>query len=657
MELSQFKNKFIEDSNVLLNNLERDIMELEHDKENSNLIENIFRVMHTLKGVSSMYGFDNIGELTHKLENIFDAVRNKEILINKNILDITLAACDLIKNLLEDENFIDKKNIETFNSIENKIDTCLKKSGIKITLKKNRIKKFKGKTATFNIIFFPDDNIIARNINIIEQFRELFALGEHQIIKPDFGQNREQWSIFLVTDRGIDDIEEALFFILDECKIHKIADFNIFNDEEADKFNQQFADAIESKKTETKEIKHEETEKIDIAKSINLSKQNTGRIAVDTLKLDKLMYLVSELITTNSQLNLITKDEKYEPIKQYLNKINNLSTEFRNNAIDIRLVPISDMALRFQRLIRDLSAHLEKEIDFITQGTNTELDKNTVDLLQEPLMHIIRNCIDHGIKTPQERKKIGKEPKGLIKLVAFHSGNNVFIQIQDDGQGIDPELIKQKAVEKKLISPNQEITEEELLDLIFLPGFSTAQSLTEVSGRGVGLDVVRKNITELRGEIEVKSEIGLGTSFTIKLQQSLAIMDTMLFNVDQTHFLIPLENVESITVLETDYILERQRSKTLPYNNNLIPFIDLRKTFKKNTNYPKTLEVIIVNKNEKLFAIVTDRIIGEHQAVLKNIAKEYKELEYLSGASILPDGNIAMMLDPGMLYDRIKDQT
>ncbi len=656
MELSEFKQKFVEDSSLLLNSLEADLMALEKEPENNELIENIFRVMHTLKGVSSMYGYENIGELTHKIENIYELIRDKKLKVNKEILDLTLVSCDHIKQLLDDPNFSVQQNIDNHEKIESKIIKILSKSGVKTHLKKIKSRNVTGGKSTFNILFYPRESILKRNINLIEQFRELFILGEHKIINPRFNEFEENWSIFLVTEKNMEDIEDALFFILDECKILKIADFDIFNETEFVKKTKEINSLSFKQYEDDEDLIETFAEKKSEIDKIKITKQNTGRISVDTDKLDKLMYLVSELITTNSQLNLLSKQNAHSELKEYLDKINTLSNEFRNNALELRLVPISDMALRFQRLVRDLSTHLGKQIEFVTQGTNTELDKNTIDLLQEPLMHIIRNCIDHGIQMPEERKTLGKDTNGIIKLVAFHSGNNVFIQIQDDGKGINHEEILEKAIQKGFVDKDRTLSEKEVLDLIFLPGFSTAQNLTEVSGSGVGLDVVKRNITELRGEIIVQSELGLGTIFTIKLQQSLAIMDTMLFSINETFFLIPLENVEVITVHNPKYILERERAKTIAYNNNLIPFLDLRKTFIKDNNYPEKLETIIITKNEKLLAIVADKIIGEHQAVLKNIGKEYKELEFLSGASILADGNIALMLDPGMLFDRIKSE-
>ena len=651
MNINDFKDQFIEEASSLINNLEKDIMELEKSPKNMKLVEEIFRVMHTLKGVSSMYGFDNVGNLTHNLENIYDLIRSQKLDVNTKILDVTLNSCDHINTLLTNSNTSSTAIIQNQKKLLKQINSILSTGRVKEIKKPKTSLSHKIQKATFNILFYPDSNIQERNINLIQIFRELFSLGQYQIVHPKFTEVHEHWSIFLVTEKKTSEIAETLFFILDDCKINKIANFDIFNKKELE--NREKISAQQptiSQEAESGKSRSKGTEN----KEILIKKTNLSRISVDAEKLDKLMFLVSELITTNSQLRLVTNTKIYKPIREYLEKLNYLSTQFRNNVIEIRLVPINDLALRFQRLVRDLSKQLNKKINFITQGTNTELDKNTIDQLGEPLMHIIRNCIDHGIQLPEIRQKNGKNPEGTIKLVAFHSGNNVFIQIQDDGLGIDTDRIYKKAVSKGLLKEGKELSKKEILDFIFLPGFSTAKSLTEVSGRGVGLDVVKQSITDLRGEIEITTEIGLGTSFTIKLQQSLAIMDTMLFKTADVFFLVPMEDIELCTAYSSDYIKGRSRTNLLPFKKEQIPLVDLRKEFEQDEEYPDRLETIIIRKNEKLFAIAADRILGKHQAVLKNIGKEYEELDFLSGASVLADGNIALLFDNGLLYDRAK---
>jgi len=313
------------------------------------------------------------------------------------------------------------------------------------------------------------------------------------------------------------------------------------------------------------------------------------------------------------------------------------------------LVPLGDTVLRFQRLIRDLSKQLGKIVEFKTSGVDTELDKNTIDRLAEPLMHIIRNSIDHGIELPEIRTKKGKPEQGIINLTAYNSGSFVFICISDDGNGIDVEKVKQKAIDQGLLKPTDTPDKKEIFDLIFLPGFSTAQSLTSVSGRGVGMDVVKKHITDLRGEIFISSEPGEGTSFTLKLQQSLSIIDTLLFSVEDNFFTVPISEIEVCIEWSSMEINERKNTATIPFKDHLIPFVDLRYLFKMSGFNQEVYKVIIIRNDNKELAILSDYIIGEHQAVSKPLGKSFHNQKYITSASQLGDGNMAFMIDTNAL--------
>ena len=361
------------------------------------------------------------------------------------------------------------------------------------------------------------------------------------------------------------------------------------------------------------------------------------------------MFLVSELITVNSQLTLSSHDHFYDKIRPYLEKVDSLSKQFRNNAIEIRLVPLGDTVLRFQRLIRDLSKQLNKKVEFVTKGTNTELDKNIIDQLAEPLMHLIRNCLDHGIESPETRVNKGKPEQGTITMSAYNSGNNVFIDISDDGSGIDIEKVRHKAIDKGFMKPHDKLTKKDIYDFIFLPGFSTAQNLTEVSGRGVGMDVVKKRINELRGEVIVDSTPGVGTTFTLKLQQSMSIVDSLLFTIDDNYFTVPISDIEVCSQSSSSYIDKRRQSSTLPFNNHLIPFVDLRTLLCLGGNYKENLKIIVIKNSDMELALLTDKIVGEHQAVLKPLGKSLRNQKYITSASQLGNGNMAFMIDTNTL--------
>jgi len=713
MEMEDFKNKFIEDAIELVSKLESVLLDLENSPQDKELIQEVFRVMHTLKGVSGMYGFENIAQYTHQLESVYDYIRNGQLAVSKKILDITLASVDHLLRLLKDEEFTDPTNISNQQNLLGNIAEVIVSAGFELpkTIQAKTEKKAKDtnddKLKTYYILFEPDDSYFYRGINLSEIFDELSQLGEYQIVEHKISffdsseseQSDVKWGIYLVSRKGIDAVEEVFMFILDNCKILRYADTNIFDEVEVDRYidrrllnvekiltmddisNQEFdlnpikdEDDLETAalkrineelyKIKTPENQDEHTEpshfpnqqkdisesKTDNESLKNLGKLITSRIYVYSTKLDYLMYLVSELVTTRAQLGTISETKSYGTLDEIVEKIDKLSKNFRDNALSIRLVPVNDMVIRFKRLIRDLSQSLNKEVRFITQGTETELDKNIIDTIVEPIMHIIRNCIDHGIEAPEIREAQGKPREGVIKLTSFNSGTNVFIQIQDDGGGINHHKVLEKAIEKGFVQPETKLSRREIYNLIFLPGFSTAQSLTGVSGRGVGMDVVRKKIAEVRGEVDVDSEIGLGTSFTLKLQQTVSIIDTLLVKSGLCYFMIPLSEVEVCD--QKSYIeLFKTNNKLIEYDNDLVPFVHLHETFKFKTNQPKDEKIIFVNRNEYKFAIVVDSILGEYQAVLKPMGYVFKKQEFLSGASILGDGNIALMLDTKRLLD------
>lgn len=668
MDLSQFKKKFIDEAESLLTKLDNILIELEKDPKQKQFIDEAFRIMHTIKGASGMYGFEKVVETTHEMEALFAMARDGSITISQPIIDITFASADHIKALLIDENCEKPGNIqrhavifEGINSIKNSLDKPVEnaKPVIQPTYEKS-------KTVTWNIIFYPNDDLIKRAVNLVYTFQDLFALGEYKINSTPFDSEQGQyWSIFLVTDQTYDDIEGALMFIMDYCKITKIADFNIFN---ASEFNKRVEYIKELSDIDKEEYAQQPENNDDIAENktteilsninaikdtatTSAFKNTTNRINVDASKLDHLMYLVSELVTTKSELLLALQKQNELKAFDAAEKIEKLSKLFSENALSIRLVSLQEMLNKFKRLIRDLSKQLGKEIEFITVGEDTELDKNIIDSIGEPIMHLIRNCIDHGIEIPKKRVERGKPTKGTIRFEAQKSGNFVFIDICDDGNGINTDYVYKKAVDKGFIAQGTQLSEKEINDLIFLPGFSTAESLSNVSGRGIGMDIVLKKIHEIRGEISVTSVKGSGTTFNMKLQQTISIIDTLLISAGNITYAIPVEDVESCDLEAHENLIDRQNN-LIDHNNELMPFLNLRERF-STTTAPftgDTEKIIIIKKQSRRYAIVTDAIIGEFQAVIKPLGKTFNETKFISGASLLGDGSIAILLDTDKLW-------
>lgn len=660
LDFSRFADKFIDDAHNLLNELEGKLLELEQDKNNHELIESVFRSMHTLKGIGAMFGFVVISDYTHHLETIYDKVREGLIKIDKEIFEITFVSVDHLRNLLADQELKDKKLAAHHTELVNKLINIVSTEEITGTAIANEADKpALHKEETWYIQFICSEDLIRRAINIEYVFQDMAKIGTYTIfshsteMNEQLGMAEEMWGILFTTQARFVEIEEVFMFVMDYVRIIRLSDYVVPEAESNAAVPQaksimELATALGNRTEETIAASELKIENTPVERKI----LKTPRISVGADKLDKLMNLVSELFTTRSELQTATSDADMVRIKLAVEKIDKLSSQFRNNALSIRLVPLRELTLKFKRLVRDLSNQLGKDIDFEVQGDDTELDKNLVDSLGDPFMHLIRNCVDHGIELPGERIKNGKEGNGKIKFSAYQTGNYIYIQICDDGKGISIENIRSKAVEKGFIQPKAQLSDKEILDLIFLPGFSTAQSLTQVSGRGVGMDVVKRAITDLRGTVEVETEEGKGTTFTIKLQQTISIMDTLLVKAADSYFTLILEEVEICGLEESANLYARQNSQ-LVFADDLIPFISLRKALYLGTGNQHTERIIIVKRQNVRFAIVVDKIIGQYQAVIKPLGTTLKHKEYLSGASIMGNGKIAFMLDTQKLYNHI----
>ncbi len=659
IDFSKFADKFIDDAHNLLNELESNLLELEQSPENMELIEAVFRAMHTLKGIGAMFGFNIISEYTHHLETIYDKIRERLLLIDHHIVETTFNSIDHLRNLLSDRNLENKEVALRHVALLNLLSEIIIKEPVIVGNETESISEKNVKISSWYIQFVCSEDLVKRAVNIEFIFQDLSKLGTYTIFNHSdeyndtLGHLEEMWGIILSTDKTSQDIEEVFMFVPENVKIIPLVDdIPVLSDNrKADLCINDLASDFEISVPEVQIVKTDSVER-DRVTTIN----KTPRISVGADKLDKLMYLVSELFTTRSELLMATKSSDLPAIKLAVEKVDKLSGQFRKNALSIRLVPLRELSLKFKRLIRDLSKQLSKDIDFEVKGDDTELDKNLVDSLADPLMHLIRNCIDHGIETPEDRKRLKKPSAGVIRFTAYQSGNYIYIQVGDDGRGIDVNTIRQKAIEKRIISQGSNLSDKELLDLIFLPGFSTAQSLTQVSGRGVGMDVVKRSITDLRGSIDLETETGVGTTFTLKLQQTISIMDTLLVQTGDSYFTIILEEVEICGLESHQKLCERQNSH-VEVSGELVPYISLRDAFAIDCHIPETERIIIIKRQNTRFAIVTDKIIGQYQAVIKPLDSVLKTKEYLSGASIMGDGNIAFMLDTWKLSKHSHKQT
>ncbi|MBS2100659.1 chemotaxis protein CheA [Carboxylicivirga linearis] len=636
--------------------MERIILNLEKNPSDVELIQEVFRVMHTIKGVSGMYGYTAISDLTHHIENIFDLIRSGSLKVDKEILDTTLMVVDHLFALLKDEKVEDPSLALKQKEL---IHWCVQ--FIKDAKGKIFIKEFvesDSELVTYNVILHTHQSVVDRRINLFYAIKDLAAIGEIKNISPLPVQddNEERWSIFIVGDFSFDDIEEALMFVYEYCIIRKVADYNIFDEEQSDIVHEELekeeldyiATSNRPKSTVINKSVGSNTNKV-----IESIKQNITRISVDSSKLDYLMYLVSELITTSSQLNISSRSNSVATMLPHIQKLDRLSKLFRNNALEIRLIPIGDVVPKFNRLVRDVSNSLGKEIEFVTEGMETELDKSSIDMVTEPLVHMIRNSLDHGIELPEERLAKGKSEKGTIKLKASSSGNDIFIEVSDDGKGLDKDRIIEKALEQGVLDRSEDLSDEQVFNIICKSGFSTNEVVSSLSGRGVGMDVVKQKISEMRGELDICSRPGEGTKFTIKLQQSIAILDTLLVRSGKMKFLLPLSDIEVCSQMLYSNIDKRIKYSTVDFENELTPFVSLRNLFDISEEKPKMAKMVVIRKNNKRLAFFTDEIVGQHQAVIKPMGELVKKHEEISAASVLGNGEIAFLLDTNMINQNV----
>jgi len=358
-----------------------------------------------------------------------------------------------------------------------------------------------------------------------------------------------------------------------------------------------------------------------------------------------MMNLVSEFVTLSAEVKHYAHSLGHDGLKDTVERLERVSTMFRDNAFSMRLVPIQILSVKLQRYVRELSAQMGKKVRFITEGMDTEIDKAIINQIEAPLMHIIRNAMDHGIETPAERLAKGKTEEGILKISAFYSRTNAFIHVQDDGCGIDVERVKSKAVSTGLINSKDILTEEQAIALIFKPGFSTAEKVSEISGRGVGMDVVKKNINNLRGSIDVTTEKGLGTSFAIRLPLALSIMDVMLVKVGSLNYMFPHQEIEICTSEKFENVIEK-KGFNLRYKDMLLPFLSLNSLFEEKTNIDlEEKSVVILNKNDHMLAVEVDEIIGKEQVVIKPMDEALQMISYLSGTTVLGNGDLAFLID------------
>jgi len=686
-------NTFREEAHELLSDLEFCLLELEEKPNDSDLIGRAFRAMHTIKGSGSMFGFDEIAGFTHEIETVFDLVRNGEIPVNKELIDLTLKARDCILSML-DASSGSRVDDESINQV---LSGFKELSSMKIVSQGNdepldgTVPRQAAEHMSYRIHFRPSEDMFRSGTNPIPLLKELQELGNCSVvaqldsIPPLEECNIElcytSWDVILTTEKDINLIKDVFIFVEDSCELtidpidisqmtdgedshRKLGEILVgrgeIKSEDLQKaLNQQkrigeilvdkgfvSQDKVESALAEQKHVNElQEKQKVEQAVA-------TIRVAAD--KLDKLVDLVGELVTVQARLTQKSNTGNDPELLLISEEVERLTEELRDNTMSIRMVPIGTTFNKFRRLVRDLSSSLHKEIELSIEGAETELDKTVIEQLNDPLVHIIRNSIDHGVEAPDEREAVGKPREGMLYLSARHSGANVLIEITDDGKGLDSELIKNKAIERGIIQSDAELSEKEIFNLIFEPGFSTAKKVTGVSGRGVGMDVVKKTIDLLRGSVDIVSEKGTGTTITLKLPLTLSIIEGLLVSIGNNFFVLPLSSVEECLQLTHEDITRNHGRHITNVRGEIVPYIKLREKFGINGDVPDIEQIVITDVDRTRVGFVVDSVIGQYQTVIKSLGRVYRDVDGVSGATILGDGSVALIVDLNHLVHAVE---
>ncbi|OJG01039.1 chemotaxis protein CheA [Pararhizobium antarcticum] len=644
---------FLNEAAEMLEQVESGLLDLTRRLDDKEKIDAVFRGLHTLKGSGSMFGFDALAAFTHHCETAFDRVRKGDVPATQELVAAVLAAQDHMRALLDtpngDHDALSATLLATLQEAVNGSDTAPAtpvKSTASVAAPAPQVKS--GET-TWTIRFQLPANAMANGTNPLGLLDELRELGKCRIVAdtstiPSFDllnptDMHLSWNVTLTTAKPRSDIEDVFIFVMDDMEL-TISEMPSALPHPTEKAVAETAPGVSSPKA----IERDAPQPVVAA---NDSRQNkvAENVKVPAERLDEMMDRVGELVIAQSRLTQIAGAGADLGLRSVSEEIERLSGELRDTMMVLRMMPVASLFGRFRRLVHDLSRETGKEIELVTEGETTEVDKTVIDRLADPLVHLVRNSIDHGLEVPQDRIAAGKPAKGKILLSAQQTGGEVIITIKDDGRGINRERVRAKAESSGLIQPGAVLADQELLQLIFQPGFSTAATVTNLSGRGVGMDVVKKTVEALRGAIEVISRPGEGSEVSLRIPLTLAIIEGLLVRVGTGCYVIPLSAVEECLELSLEEDLRSRGRSFISLRDSLVPFLRLRELFHTGTSPDQHQKVVVVSTGSERVGLVVDQIIGDHQTVIKSMSKLHDDVVTFSGATILGDGSVALILD------------
>lgn len=699
MDVSQYLEIFLDETKEHLQNLNTQILELEQDSENMDTVNEIFRAAHSLKGMAGTMGYKRMQNLTHDMENVFSEVRNGNIKVQPNMIDILFQCLDALEGYLaniqesSDEGTDDNEPlIKALNDIlngnagadapkkeeaadagEEKAEKADKKEAasdskekwqsIKLTdTEKALFEKAKEEGQHFyGITVYVQESCILKAARAFLVFKALEEKGEIVLSNPSTQDIEDEkfdfdFSVIVVTAESYDNVVAAIKSVseIEDAFGRELTEADFGNSAEAEAEDEPAKEeakpAAEAKKPETKELPAKAGDKKPAAKPVV-----NRTVRVDIEKLDVLMNLVSELIIAKNSLVSSTsgEDTHNSNFNEQIEYLESVTTNLHESVMKVRMVPIESVVSKFPRMIRDMQKSLGKKMELHMTGEETELDRTVVDEIGDPLMHLLRNAADHGLESGEVRVQRGKPEVGNIYLDAYQDGNNVVIEVRDDGNGIDVAKVRDKAIQRGTITAEQaeNMSDKEIVDLLFLPSFSTKEQVSEISGRGVGLDVVKSKIEALSGEVEVKTKLGEGSTWIVRLPLTLAIIQALMVIVGDEKYAISLGSIQTIEDISPSDIKLVQNKEVIQLRGTVIPIIRLSDVVDATSSKSPedNMVVVIVKKGDRLAGLVVDELIGQQEIVIKSLGKYISKCKFISGATILGDGEVALILDANAL--------
>lgn len=673
MDTNQYMDMFLDESHEHLQSLNEGLLSLEENSDDVSVVNEIFRNAHTLKGMSATMGYNKIAELTHEMEDVLDLIRKEQLKLNEDIIDTLFKCLDSLEQMI---NSVGDGEAE---DVVDVTDLVAKLSSISKGTPMPKAADATAKAAPQEAADSPSIVLTDIDKDVLKQAKESGMIGVHvqvtlaatcllksarsymvmnaldelgDVIKSvppaeDLEQEKfdHTFDVLLITAAEVKDVEEALESISEIEKVSvTVVDAEAKAEEKATPA--EAPKAAEAKPQAKAPVKT--PAKAPAKKEAAHHKHQSQSVRVDIDKLDTLMNLMGELVINKVRLEQIGQTHRLAELTETLEQMDRVTTDLQNIVMKVRMVPVSAVFNRFPRMVRDVSKELNKEINLTIEGEETELDRTVIDEIGDPIMHLLRNSLDHGVEHPDDREAKGKPRTGEVGLIARHEGNNVVIMVTDDGAGINADVIRRKAVEKGMISQEDadKLDDADAVRLIFLPGFSTADKITDISGRGVGMDVVRSKIEALSGHVDVETKIDEGSVFKIKLPLTLAIIQAMLVKVQEEMYAIPLGSIDSTINIQPTDIKTVRNKEVIVLRGEIIPIIRMEETLQvPHVKDSDEIFVVVVHAGEAKAGIVVDNLIGQQEIVIKTLGNLFAGLKMFSGATVLGDGRVALILD------------